>query len=250
MLVRGGPTGWRAERREYSGKRAPQRHAALVRRVGPPQPPTRPSPNRTRWPHHRPDLPVPPTPHDPDLRTTDAPARAYGADSTGTPPAAHGGPDRMSSERRLRPHRLPRRMALAVAPVRGSPRSRPGRPGAEPGLGRRARSTASAEAELIALTNRSRANAGLKALKVDSTLRDDRPLAQQGHDRRRLLQPRHPGLRQGLRQARRDRLLLQARRREHRLEHLPRRPGDGRHPADVHGLVRPPREHPGRPTGT
>ena len=59
-----------------------------------------------------------------------------------------------------------------------------------------------------------------------------RPLAQQGHDHPRLLQPHHPGLRQGLGQAPRHRLLLQGRRREHRLEQLPRRHRDRRHPAD------------------
>ena len=55
-----------------------------------------------------------------------------------------------------------------------------------------------------------------------------RPLAQQGHDRPRLLQPRHPGLRQRLQEARREGLLLQGRRREHRLEHVSRRRRHGR----------------------
>ena len=73
----------------------------------------------------------------------------------------------------------------------------------------------------------------------------DRPLAEQGHDRARLLQPRHPGWRQGLRRHDRTRLLLPDRRREHRLERLPGRRGDGQDPADVHGLVGSPLQHPG-----
>ena len=40
-----------------------------------------------------------------------------------------------------------------------------------------------AESQLVTLTNQARASAGLTALKVDSTLTLDRPLAQQGHDR-------------------------------------------------------------------
>ena len=76
-----------------------------------------------------------------------------------------------------------------------------------------------------------------------------RPLAQQGHDPARLLQPLHPGLRQGLGQAPRHRLLLQGRRREHRLEQLPGRHRDRRDPQDVHGLVRPPRQHHGQGLG-
>ena len=100
--------------------------------------------------------------------------------------------------------------------------------------------SSASEKELIALTNRSRASAGLKALKVDSTLTSDRPLAQQGHDHARLLQPLHPGLRLGLQEARFEGLLLQGRGREHRLEHEPRRRGHRRHPPDVHGLLRPP----------
>ena len=103
--------------------------------------------------------------------------------------------------------------------------------------GTRARSRSGSEKDLVALTNRSRAAAGLKALKVSDTLTLGRPLAQQGHDQPRLLQPRHPGLRPGLEEARRQGLLLHAGRREHRLEQLPRRHRHGRDPQDVHGLV-------------
>ena len=76
-----------------------------------------------------------------------------------------------------------------------------------------------------------------------------RPLAEQGHDRPGLLQPLDPGLREGLGQAQRDRLLLQRRRREHRLEQLSRRHRHRRHPAGLHELVRPSGEHHGQGLG-
>ena len=97
--------------------------------------------------------------------------------------------------------RRPRRMALAVAVLFGlSSLFALAAPAATFAWDNESFDSAS-EADLVALTNRSRASAGLKALKVDSTLHVRRPLAQQGHDRPRLLQPRHPGLRQGLGQA-------------------------------------------------
>ena len=55
--------------------------------------------------------------------------------------------------------------------------------------------------------------------RLDAAL--DRALAQQGHDQARLLQPHIPGYGKRLRQAPTRRLLLQRRRREHRLEQLP-----------------------------
>ena len=157
-----------------------------------------------------------------------------------------------------RPPRPSRSGARVVATADG-PRHRPpvrhelgvhaGRPVRRPSPGTTDSFSSSSAAALVSLTNRSRANAGLKALKVDSTARQRRPLAEQGHDRARLLQPQHPGLRQGLGQAPCHRLLLQGRRREHRLEQLPGRRRDPGDPQDVHGLVGPPGQHPGQGLG-
>ena len=52
--------------------------------------------------------------------------------------------------------------------------------------------SAADESELVTLTNQARASAGLPALRSIGA-RLHRPLAEQGHDRPRLLQPRHPG---------------------------------------------------------
>ena len=82
--------------------------------------------------------------------------------------------------------------------------------------------SSTSESELVAMTNRARASAGLKALKVDSTLHTVARWRSKDMIDRELLQPLDPGLREGLGQAQRDRLLLQRRRREHRLEQLSR----------------------------
>ena len=89
--------------------------------------------------------------------------------------------------------------------------------------------SSASEAKLVSLTNQSRAAAGLRALKVDSTLtsiarwrskdmivRDyfSHTIPATGYNG--LPRPRHEGL------------LLQDRRREHRLEQLPRRRRDRR----------------------
>ena len=84
------------------------------------------------------------------------------------------------------------------------------------------------EQELLARTNQARASAGRRSAPLGLGARLDRPLAEQGHDQARLLQPRHPRRRASLRRDERPRLLLQGRRREHRLEHLPRRRRDRR----------------------
>ena len=106
------------------------------------------------------------------------------------------------------------------------------------------------EKDLIALTNRSRAAAGLRALKVDSTLTSVARWRSKDMITRDYFSHDIPGYGTGLQEARREGLLLQARRREHRLEHLSRRRRDGRHPQDVHGLVRPPAQHPRQGAGT
>ena len=73
----------------------------------------------------------------------------------------------------------------------------------------------------------------------------DRPLPEQGHDRPGLLQPHDPGHElQRVPHPRHEGLLLPDRRREHRLEQLPRRRRHEHDPAPVHGVARPPLEHP------
>ena len=108
----------------------------------------------------------------PDHRTTDATGFAtYGDDSTGTPSRLPPEvPDRMSPGATHSTSRTSRRMVLAVALLFGitsvATLATPARSLAWDGNAY----DSSAESELVALTNRARANAGLKVLKVDSTL--------------------------------------------------------------------------------
>ncbi len=107
----------------------------------------------------------------------------------------------------------------------------------------------SSEADLVALTNRSRASAGLKALKVDSTLKSVARWRSKDMIDRDYFSHTIPGYGKVWDKLQRHRLLLQRRRREHRLEQLPGRHRDGRHPLHVHELAGSPREHHGQGLG-
>ena len=104
-----------------------------------------------------------------------------------------------------------------------------------------------AEATLFQLMNGARVNNGRRAVQQNGDAGQPGPMAQQGPGRSQLLRPHHPGDRlPGLSLVRPQRAELQLGRREHRLEQrLQRRRFAGRHPPGLHGLARPPRQHPG-----
>ena len=80
------------------------------------------------------------------------------------------------------------------------------------------------------MTNRARASAGLKALKVDSTLHSVARWRSKDMIDRNYFSHAIPGYGKVFKKLDADRLLLQGRRREHRLEQLPGRQRDRRHP--------------------
>ena len=234
------------ERRQYTGRSS--RDAADGRAAA-----TRPDRTVTAPAYPSPDLhrPVPGGHTRPDHRTKDTHlSRTYRDCNTGHPTGP--APERLDP---CPSPSVPRPASVPPPIARAAPRRRAGSPSPSRPLFAltsifafaspsrtfgwdNSSFSSSSESQLVSLTNRARASAGLPSLKVDSTLTSVARWRSKDMITRDYFSHSIPGYGKVWDKLHAISYCYKVARREHRLEQLPRRHRDSRDPGHVHGLRR------------